>query len=111
MTNKFKSLTALEQSESAGKVGELYLKASFGYHICSIEDLDECVGCDVFNVVDEYIEEDGEEILYTLFPCEKCDNRFKEYDILSDHFTKEHTADKFVRCKINKCNYSSKTMM
>ena len=110
LTNRFKSLSEMEQRESEEIVCELYCKASFGYHKCSNKYFDEFVGCDVFNVVDEYIEEDGEEILYTLFPCEKCDNRFKEYDILSDHFLKEHTADKFVRCKINKCNYSSETV-
>ena len=110
LKNKFNALAALEQSESEEIVCELYCKASFGYHICTNKDFDEFLGCDVFNVIDDYIEEEGEEILYTMFPCEKCNERFKEYDILRDHFSKEHTADNSVGCKISGCNFSSETI-
>ena len=65
------------------------------------KDFDEFLGCDVFNVIYDSIEKEGEEILYTMFPCDKNNERFTEHYILRDHFTKEHTADKFVGCKIN----------
>ena len=108
LTNNFENLPVMEQCESKEILCDLYCKASYGYHVCSNDEFAEFVGCDVININDEYInDEDGDEIMVTKFPCGKCEERFNEVEILMEHFSKQHTVDKSIKCRVNKCKFSA----
>ena len=111
MKSKFKKLSEIEQLESKELLCDIYCKASFGYHICTNDDFEDFIGCDILNIVDEYInDEDGDEILGMAFPCRKCDERFHDIEILKKHFDTKHNGDNQMQCRIDKCKFSGNTI-
>ena len=54
---KFDKLTEDEQYESKMVLCDKLCKASHGYHRCNDEDYEGYVGCDTFNITDEFDDE------------------------------------------------------
>ena len=107
LKDKFDNLTDDEQYESKMVLCDKLCKASHGYHRCNNKDYEGYVGCDIFNITDEF---DDDCRKTELFPCEECDEIFEEYDKVRQHFLKEHARYERIGCIENNCKITFKTV-
>ena len=84
-------------------------KASHGYHRCNDDDYEGYVGCDAFNITDEFDENDDYKKT-EYFPCEECDESFKEYSKVREHFLAKHKRYEMIGCIERKCDFTVKTI-
>ena len=82
-------------------------KATYGYHRCTNEQYEEYVGCDIFNITEEF-DDDNEKTVY--FPCEECEQDFEQYVEVREHFLKEHKRYERIGCIDKKCELTLKSI-
>ena len=77
---------------------------------CSDDSFEALNGCDVLNITEGFENDDEDADVVTYFPCSKCDERYDSYQKLNTHFSSNHTPDKAIKCCLNGCIFSSKTI-
>ena len=98
LNEKFLKLSESEQVETKDVFCDLYCNRGFYCHICSEENFEEFIGCNVLNVTEDFDDSDEDESdLITYYPCDKCDERFKNVEDLKTHFANNHKADKVLK--------------
>ena len=104
LIEKFDNLKYDEQCESRKILCDKLCKPSHDYHRCNKKEYEEYVGCDVFNITYEFDDDCNKD---ELFPCEECDEVFTEYELVREHFLKEHKRYDMIGCIVN-CTYTFK---
>lgn len=107
LKDKFDNLSYDEQYESKMIICDKLCKASHGYHRCNDDDYEGYVGCDAFNITDEFDEDCNKT---ELFPCEECDDVFEEYLKVREHFLKQHKRYEMIGCIEKSCDYTVKSV-
>jgi hypothetical protein len=110
LKEQFEELTYKEQDESKMIVCDQLCKASHGYHRCNDEDYEGYKGCDVFNITDEF-DDDNDYKRTEYFPCVKCDLMYDDFAAVKEHYLKDHqkeSADGILEC--DECDFSTKSV-
>ena len=107
LKDKFEKLSVDDQYESKMIICDKLCKASYGYHRCTNEDYDDYVGCDTFNITEDF-DDDCNKTEY--FPCEECDKYFEEYAKVREHFLTEHKPYEMIGCIDKECKLTVKSI-
>ena len=83
------------------------MKATYGYHRCTNEEYEEYVGCDIFNITEEF-DDDNKKTVY--FPCEECEQDFEQYVEVREHFLKDHKRYERIGCIDKNCDLTFKSI-
>ena len=103
LDEKFNELTESERAETKEVFCDLYCNRDYDCHRCTEDGFESYIGCDVLNITNDNEEE-------VSFPCNKCDDRFDTNEKLKAHFSRNHTPDKFLKCSLDECNFSTMTI-
>ena len=96
LKEQFEKLPYKEQYESRMMVCDQLCKADHGYHRCNDDDKEGFLGCDVFNITDEFDDD--------------CDLMYDEYAAVKEHYLEDHekeSTDGIMEC--DECDFASKS--
>ena len=82
--------------------------AANGYQKCWDEGFEIFSGCDLLNYTDDY--DVIEKKVMRSFPCEKCEEKFQEWEQLKEHFIKTHLKKEMICCPVKKCDFKTKSV-
>ena len=110
LADKFNKLTEEEKMSSKDVLCDLYCKPDLDSHRCCDGGFEAFLGCDVLNITEDFENDDEDADVVIYYPCSQCDERYDSYEKLNTHFSVNHTPDKAIKCCVNECNFSSKTV-
>ena len=82
--------------------------AANGYHKRWDEGFGGFGGCDLLKYTDEY--DVIEKKVMRSFPCEKCEEKFQEWEQLKEHFIKTYGKKEMICCPVKECDFKTKSV-
>ena len=104
----FENLNDDEQYESKEVLCDAICTAPNGYHKCWTEGQDRFGGCDLTKYKEDFDKIKNK--LVKSFPCEKCDDKYEQWENLRQHFIRTHGKNVVICCPVKDCEFESKSV-
>ena len=102
----FEKLSDEEQYESKEVLCDDICAAPDGYHKCWPEGFERFAGCELTNYTVDY--DETEMKVVKSFPCEKCNEKFQQWENLKEQFTRTHGKKEMICCPVKECEFETK---